>query len=159
MLIEISKVPEDSGLYEEEVPGAVLELDQDAHVRVEGPISCRFRVQKVSGELVVQGSLVVPLSLECGRCAGFFSTTLADLSFLRAYDAPEGTETVDLTADIREDILLHLPVFPLCSPDCRGLCPQCGHNLNEGPCACKPPRVGPDGWSALDGLKGLKKPG
>jgi uncharacterized protein len=159
MLIEISKVPADGGLYEEEVPAAALDLDQDARVRVEGPISCRFRVQKVSGELVVQGSLLVPVSLECGRCASFFSTTLADLSFLRAYDVPEGTETVDLTADIREDMLLNLPAFPLCSPECRGLCPQCGHNLNEGPCACKPPAVKPDSWSALDKLKGSKNPG
>ena len=155
MLIEISKVPASGGIYEEEVPGTVLELDQDSHVRVEGPISCRFTVQKVSGELVVSGRVQVPVSLQCTRCACFFSTTLSDLSFLRAYDVPEGTETVDLTPDIREDILLNLPVFPLCSPGCRGLCPQCGKDLNQGACSCRPPNKGSRAWTALDGLNKL----
>ncbi|MBP7830964.1 MAG: DUF177 domain-containing protein [Kiritimatiellae bacterium] len=155
MQIALSKVPVDGGLYEEDVPAAVLELAGDAQIRPEGPISCRFTVQKVSGELVVSGRLSMPVTLQCGRCGCFFSTTVADSSFLRAYDAPEGTETVDLTPDIREDILLNLPAYPLCSPECKGLCTQCGHNLNEGPCGCKPPAVGPDKWSALDGLKGL----
>lgn len=155
MRIEISKVPEDGGLYEEEVPAAVLELESDPHVRVEGAIACRFTVQKVNQDLVVRGAVRVPLSLECSRCACFFSTTLADLSFLRAYDVPEGAETVDLTQDIREDILLNLPAFPLCSPECRGLCAHCGRNLNEGPCACKPPEVAPGAWNALDGMNKL----
>jgi len=155
MLIEISKVPAVGGLYEEDVPASALELDADPHVRPEGPIACRFTVQKVSGELVVGGAVHVPLSLECSRCACFFSTTISDLSFLRAYNVPEGTETVDLTEDIREDILLNLPAFPLCSSECRGLCAQCGRNLNEGPCSCKPPGAGPGTWNVLDGLKGL----
>ena len=104
-------------------------------------------------ELVVRGLLKVPLSARCRRCADFFSTTLRDSSFLRAYPVPEGTETVDLTDDIREDILVNLPVFPLCSPGCKGLCPQCGKNWNAGPCSCQPAPGGAGSWSALDGLK------
>lgn len=155
MRIEVSKVPEDGGLYEEEVPAEVLDLVGDGFLRLEGPVSCRFTVQRVSGELVVRGSVRMPVSLQCGRCGCFFSTTVSDSSFLRAYDAPEGTETVDLTPDIREDILLYLPAYPLCSSECKGLCPRCGRSLNEGPCGCKPPAVNPGKWDALDGLKGL----
>ena len=155
MRIDSPTIPADGGWYAEDVPAAVLELDGVPQVRPGGPISCRFFVQRVSGELVVKGRLGMPAELQCGRCGCFFSTRVADSSFLRTYDAPEGTETVDLTPDIREDILLNLPTHPLCSSECRGLCAQCGHNLNEGPCSCKPPSAGPDKWSALDGLKEL----
>jgi uncharacterized protein len=57
---------------------------------------------------------------------------------------------LDLEEILRQDALLAAPVHPLCRADCRGLCPTCGKNLNEGPCDCRPepdPR-----WSALLGL-------
>jgi len=155
MKIEISKIPEGGGDYEELLTTEDLDLEGLPEVRFEGPVECRFRVEVVSHELVVRGSLQVRVSLPCSRCACFFSTTAADWSFLRAYDVPEGTETVDLSEDIREDVLLQVPAYPLCSEECRGLCAQCGKNLNEGPCACKPPATGGGGWSALDQLKGL----
>lgn len=45
-------------------------------------------------------------------------------------------DTLDLDELMREDILLELPTKFLCREDCRGLCPTCGKNLNEGPCGC-----------------------
>jgi uncharacterized protein len=45
---------------------------------------------------------------------------------------------VDLTETLRQNVLLALPMVILCREDCQGLCPQCGHNLNLGPCECKP---------------------
>jgi uncharacterized protein len=44
---------------------------------------------------------------------------------------------------LRENVLLSLPVQPLCREDCRGLCPQCGANLNLRLCGCQAPRVEP----------------
>ena len=153
MRIEVSKVSPEGSRYEGEEPASILDLDQNPLVKPEGPIYYDFYVQKVAQELLVTGTLRVKLSVECSRCADFFSTTLTDSSFLRAYELPEGTETVDLTEDIREDIFLNLSTFPLCSDTCKGLCPQCGKNLNEGSCSCKP-RTGKLGnWSALDELK------
>jgi len=61
---------------------------------------------------------------------------------------------VDIEEVAREQVLLALPMQPLCRPDCRGLCPRCGANLNAGACACPP--VGDDRWSAL---KTLRQPG
>jgi uncharacterized protein len=43
---------------------------------------------------------------------------------------------VDVAALLWEEFSLALPVKPLCSPDCRGICPNCGKNLNNGPCSC-----------------------
>ena len=153
MIIEVSKVPPEGGRYEGEEPSSILGLDQDPLIRPDGPIAYDLHVEKVSHELLVNGSLKVRMSVECSKCAEFFSTTLADSSFLRAYAVPEGTQTVDLTEDIREDILVNLEPFPLCSPTCKGLCPQCGKNWNEGPCSCKPASGRPGNWSELDKLK------
>jgi uncharacterized protein len=46
--------------------------------------------------------------------------------------------TVDLRPALREQWLLAVPGFALCREDCRGLCPRCGANLNDGPCDCEP---------------------
>ena len=48
----------------------------------------------------------------------------------------ERSRTIDLDQDIKEEIILDYPIKPLCNPDCKGLCPKCGKNLNEGGCSC-----------------------
>jgi uncharacterized protein len=153
MIIHIPRISEDGSRFTGEEPAGILDLANNRLVRVEGPIQYDLFAQVVSHELIVNGSLKVRLAVECDRCAEFFSTSAEDSSFLRAYALSEGTETVDLTEDIREDILVNLPPFPLCSPDCKGLCQQCGKNLNAGPCSCKPRAGGSVGWSELDKLK------
>ena len=52
------------------------------------------------------------------------------------YAIPPRATVVDLTDVVREEMLLAVPRFVECRPDCRGLCPRCGANLNEGPCDC-----------------------
>jgi uncharacterized protein len=152
MIINVRQVPPEGSDFEGEEPASIVDLEEGEELaHVTGPIRYRLRAQVVSGELVLQGEISAPAELACSRCAAFFSTTLTDSSFLRAYDAPEGVETVDVTDDLREAILLQLPNFPICSAACRGLCPRCGKDLNEGPCGCEPPR-GDKQWSALDGL-------
>jgi uncharacterized protein len=153
MIIEVARVSLEGSTYTGEEPASILELNDNPQVRPEGPVRYDLSAQVAGHELIVQGTLAVPLSLECSRCAGFFSTTLRVSSFLRAYEVPDGTETVDLTADIREDILVDLPTVSLCSPTCKGLCPKCGKNWNDGPCSCKPASGEAGTWTALDGLK------
>lgn len=65
--------------------------------------------------------------------------------------------TLDLREEIREAVLLEVPWHPLCSPDCRGLCPSCGKNRNEGDCVC-PPRRGAGPWDALSHMAGEGEP-
>jgi len=45
-------------------------------------------------------------------------------------------DMLDLTASVRDAIHLAIPIAPRCRPDCRGVCPSCGKDLNEGPCGC-----------------------
>ena len=58
---------------------------------------------------------------------------------------------LDLTPMVREEVLLAIPDSPLCRPDCAGLCPTCGADLNAGPCGCEQPG-GDDRWAVLDQL-------
>jgi uncharacterized protein len=152
MIINVHRIRPEGTLFEGEEPPDTLVLDEENDlVRIAGPLAYRFTAEVVSRELVLRGELEARAELACSRCAVFFSTTLTDSSFLRAYDLPEGADEVDVTDDLREAILLQLPNFPICSAACKGLCPQCGKNLNEGPCGCEQPRED-DRWSSLDGL-------
>ena len=47
-------------------------------------------------------------------------------------------DTLDETELVREQFELHAPMHPLCTDDCKGLCPTCGKNWNKGPCQCRP---------------------
>jgi uncharacterized metal-binding protein YceD (DUF177 family) len=59
---------------------------------------------------------------------------------------------LDLTFAVREQILLSLPTAPLCAADCKGLCPKCGKDLNDGECGCDRAVLDPR-WSALKGIQ------
>ena len=56
---------------------------------------------------------------------------------------------VDLREGVRQNLLLAMPAKQLCREDCRGLCPRCGRNLNEGPCDC-PAEEGDPRLAALE---------
>jgi uncharacterized protein len=53
---------------------------------------------------------------------------------------------------VRENVLLTLPAQPVCHEGCRGLCPQCGMNLNRGACPCSSTPIDPR-WSILESLR------
>ncbi|MFC1731758.1 DUF177 domain-containing protein [candidate division KSB1 bacterium] len=67
------------------------------------------------------------------------------------YFLPVGGDTVKLDEDIRQSILLLLPMKLLCSEECKGLCPECGINRNHASCSCDPLTIDPR-WEALKKL-------
>ena len=141
-----------------EVSGDLLELVNDPVGKADGPIHYDLTVETTGQDLLVRGQVEAPLQLRCRRCAQFFSTMATVSSFLHAYDWEEHPEKLDVSADVREDLLLEIPGFPLCDTRCKGLCPQCGQDLNAGPCGCPPLGEAPSPWSALDGLKEIPDP-
>ena len=104
--------------------------------------------------IFVRGHLHSQAQLECARCLETFSQPLdfhLEVQFGLPPIKPQ-EETIfpigvkgilDLTEALREQILLELPMRPLCKPDCRGLCVECGKNLNEGPCGCVKETIDP----------------
>lgn len=113
-------------------------------------------------DILLRGHLAGALTCTCSRCLALYLEPLAidfDL-LLHQGIAPGGEEEIELTAAeldedyflgddldltgyLREQILLALPLKPLCRQDCQGLCPRCGADLNQGPCGCQPVEFNP----------------
>lgn len=151
MKILLARIPEEGAHYEGDEPGSIMQVEDERFVKNPDDVHYALYAQQVSDELVVRGALDVRLDVLCTRCSEFFSTTVGVSDFLRAYPAPKGTDSVDVTEDLREEILLHVPAFPVCSEACKGVCPRCGVDLNKDTCVCEE-QEGPSPWTALDGL-------
>lgn len=150
--IETGQIGENGYTVEGEESGALLDLGEDPVAREDGAVRYHLTVERAGTELVVRGEITAPLRLRCSRCAHFFSTTATVSSFLRAYEWAEHPESLDVSADVREDLLLEIPGFPVCREGCKGLCARCGQDLNEGPCDCAPAQDWRSPWAALEGL-------
>lgn len=102
------------------------------------------RVTRTAQGLLVQMVMHATLVTECVRCLTDFQLPLEiDFTELYAFSKKSTTESeltlpedahINLRPLIREYMLLDIPIKPLCSPDCKGLCPICGENLNEHQC-------------------------
>jgi uncharacterized protein len=71
-------------------------------------------------------------------------------------EEPYTGKTIDLAPALREQILLAVPPPPLCDEACKGLCPQCGKDLNQGDCGCERASIDPR-WAALKSIQVEKK--
>lgn len=99
----------------------------------------------LGGAIEVVGTISAPWTGPCRRCLGTAAGRIeADVrERFEAHPVPEETwplvrDEVDLEPMAREAILVELPAAPLCRDDCRGLCPTCGADRNEGDCDCEP---------------------
>jgi uncharacterized protein len=127
-----------------------------ADARITGTVN----LTKHGHDILVRGHLAGHLDLACSRCLDSFTQPVdADFDLLMvpgpgaAASADEELspadldldyytgEVVDLESLLREQIILLIPVKPLCDETCKGLCPQCGANLKREPCRCKPEAV------------------
>ena len=171
MLLDLSKLHGPRGHFERTFQPSAFE-PQDDDYRVAVPVEVSFDVQKAGGDAYrVTGRVTARLELECGRCLEPFELPVDAVFELRyvpqaANTAAEAEREItqdDLTTAfyregvldvidlLREQFQLALPMKPLCAHSCRGLCPECGANLNRTECRCKPtwedPRLAP-----LEGL-------
>ena len=124
------------------------------------PVLAEGCVTNHAGALVLEGTVRSVLDLVCDRCGKAFSREKAvKLDSLLAQTLEDessdeiilldGTE-LDLDHVVTEAFVLAMDTKNLCSDDCKGLCPKCGADLNQGPCQCRPetdPR-----WAALSQL-------
>jgi uncharacterized protein len=103
-----------------------------------------LRFTRTSEGIFVGGRLNAASPAECVRCLEEYEQPLAikleDLFIYPPQEAQENeltvpeTGVIDLRPLLREYFLLAVPLHGLCRPDCRGLCPECGNNLNEETC-------------------------
>jgi len=153
--------------------GTVRNYDVDGVVNIAGNdswIQGEVKLIRTDRAILAEGKLHTEVEVACSRCLSLFCCPLAlnveeeyfpviDVVSGASLHLPEepGSFTIDehhvlnLTEAIRQYALLAIPMKPLCRPDCAGLCPNCGHNLNQGPCGCLSQRVDPR-WSKLRNL-------
>jgi uncharacterized protein len=119
----------------EELP-AVFDIDPGQHLWFKDNIEYELKVQKTPKDIIISGTVKTVVTHECSRCLNSFSQKINVKDVLYSFSLDTVGDTIDLTSYIREEILLLLPLRPLCSEGCKGLCPSCGKSLNDAPCNC-----------------------
>ncbi len=147
----MDEIPQDGLRREGEISPERLDLSDGEFVACDKPLKYELDISIVSGELLVFGSLCVDLSMRCSRCAVMYPVTVTEKDYNYNQPVDKTLEYVDLTEDMREAIILAFSSYPVCSENCKGLCVQCGANLNEGECKCEPPSD--IRWQGLDSFE------
>jgi uncharacterized protein len=150
--------------------GSVREYDVNDVVEItgtEGQAEGKVTLTRTNRGILVNGIVHMEIELTCSRCLSpcnyslklrvveeYFPTIDIMTSAPMAIPDDSGCFTIDehhildLTEAIRQYTVLATPMKPLCQENCAGLCPRCGHNLNQGKCNCPPPDIDPR-WAAL----------
>ena len=170
MKIRVDRIPEEGRQIEGNIDPASVELDIPCY-SLDEPLALKGRAARTGEDVYVEGTLTGSLNSECSRCLVNFRMPLdLDLNIVFApqkegmeedNDALEQDEnlsyysgdSIDLVQEIKDLILVTLPIKPICRPDCKGLCPQCGADLNTNPCRCEQHK-GPSPFDKLKELKG-----
>jgi len=130
-------------------PVSFLDIPDTEIMRFPHEVKYRLRAQLVTGGVLVEGTVETAIEAQCGRCLKEFERKVVHEDICHFYD-DLGHDLLDVTEDIREDMILAIPINPVCTEDCQGLCPDCGDDLNEAPCNCREQRTNKSVWKDLD---------
>lgn len=138
----------------------------DTEFTLLAPVRYELTVKKFDDTVGIEGPVTVEASLACSRCLEDYSLSMSlqmAIKLTPKSTLPEGAEMelhnddldvyyyegdeIDLDPFIYEEVMLNIPVRPLCSEECKGICPTCGRNRNTEPCDC------PEAPSSLLGEK------
>lgn len=161
--IHIASIAENKWHIDEAVDISLLPLlvgvSRDGSTTFTRPVRARIRAVWSGESILVNGELRTAVRLICSRClepfehvidTSFTATAIAENETFtdpRLADDVElsademdvifyGGDTIDLSKEIAQQIIMALPYKPLCQKTCKGLCSQCGINLNHGSCQC-----------------------
>ena len=160
-LSEIARTPGGNAVHDIDMTFTEIE-----GMTVTAPVRGELTISSTGNVLLLTGAVDTELAMECNRCSIVYSQPVhaeiqedfvvhpavrngAPTSIEEDDVAPEmrlfvpGTLDLNLDELLRQSILVAIPLQTLCTDDCRGLCPQCGHPLNEGPCDCTPDTINP----------------
>ncbi|MBI5075016.1 MAG: DUF177 domain-containing protein [Nitrospirae bacterium] len=155
MKIVIPDIPEE---------GLTVELEETFSIdgcTVSSPVKAQLAVNRTANEVMITGNLSVELEMPCSRCLKDLRQA-QDLPVSVVYHPAEEIgsdkhglhddemdmgfytgEELDLQELIREQVLLSIQMKPLCTEDCKGICPKCGIDLNTGTCTCVQKEIDP----------------
>ncbi len=165
MIIEIDRLSEKELKISKNFEFLSTDLvDENAVFRK--PVHADISIKRIQDEIFINGQITTQLSFVCCRCLSPFEMPVDsrfDLVYLSEELEDLGDQleeedlnrlflmspVIDLHDVVLEQVNLTFPIKPLCSKDCRGLCPICGKSEKDGDCHC----VTPDSDSRLDKLK------
>ncbi len=116
---------------------------------VSEPVAAQGVVRNTAGVLLMKGHVTTTIHGICDRCAGEFDREIdfpIDVVLVTELTSEENEDewvfplegdSADLDDIVRTVFVLNLDSKLLCKDDCKGLCPRCGKNLNDGPCLCQ----------------------
>jgi uncharacterized protein len=155
MILDLTRIRQPETDVQRQYPPTAFE-GRDNTFRIASPVTLRMRVSKDRDRFRLVGALDTTLELSCSRCLEPFDLPVEAAFDVRYLPDSENVGTqerevaddelvaafyrddqVDLAQLIEEQLYLALPMKPLCTPDCRGLCPHCGANLNHESCSCE----------------------
>lgn len=142
-----------------------------ADERDESPVTGAVGMVRSQRGILVRANLTTHVEMDCSRClkpTDCILTIAMDEEFLPSIDVNSGlplhtprdgsvfvidhNHILDLGEAIRQYVLMAAPMKPLCQPDCAGICPTCGANLNKVPCKCRETSTDPR-WAKLAALR------
>ncbi|HEB74771.1 MAG TPA: DUF177 domain-containing protein [Nitrospirae bacterium] len=128
----------------------------------EGPVTAHLRVERRGDEVMIRGEIEGTIALQCSRCLIGFHRDMSlnvDLEYHpssevareETYEVPRDeidvgfydNDEIDISQVVREQLILSLPMKALCDEACKGLCPECGADLNLQRCECRHETVDP----------------
>lgn len=111
------------------------------------------KIWSFAGSAMLECTLDYDFSMPCSRCAEEtlkHFTLKVNHNLVREVSDEDNdsyivveNESIDLDELFYSDIVLEIPISYICKEDCKGLCPQCGKNLNKGSCNCKTNQIDP----------------
>ncbi len=134
-------------VYVDDIPGEGLELAENINpknlrldLKQQGivfaaSISAKAKITKIGAEVFASLFLEAPVEYTCARCLAKLENVFKK-NFNFNYEVKSG-DVLDIDEDIRQELILNNLVKTLCKPDCKGLCPSCGQNLNVAQCECE----------------------
>ena len=120
--------------FQESLAPSEFDLDT-SEVKFKGSINMSTDAKKEMMVVSTKTHLNATAEFICSRCLKEFDR-IVEKDFDIQYPLDKSERFIDISQDIRQEVILSYPVKFLCKPDCRGFCPKCGQDLNSGECNC-----------------------
>ena len=152
-----------------EIQVAPSEIDLEiADAQFAGPVHSHIQLLRSNQNVYVKGEFLASVVVECRRCIEPLEAEITseiglyfchsekpgsvDPGLIEAGERYYSGDTIDLCEDVRQSLVLEIPIWSLCIESCKGLCPKCGENLNIAECNCSESEAPSSPFSALADL-------
>ena len=135
MRIDTRQIPQEGLTLIEEFSPKDLDLDTEI-IKFLSPIKVKAKILKSYNAISISLGITSLVNTVCCRCLRDLNLDFTKEIKLN-YAVDKLNPIIELDSDIREEIILDSWMKPLCKIDCKGLCLNCGNDLNEGKCNCK----------------------